>query len=90
MPKSRKPNKEAAPLIRHHVTKSGLNRTFLADQIGTTPAYLGHLVTGYRTPSPTLINMMSEALNLTLAQTVQLHQAAARDHGFKIDLKEEK
>lgn len=86
--KSRKP-KEAAKLIRETLASSGLSQTQAANAVGTSVVYMNHLVTGYRTPSPTTIDTMALALNLTPVQTVQLHQAAARDHGFKIDLKED-
>ena len=88
MPKSRKP-KEAAKLIREIVASSGSSQTQTANSIGVSAAYLSHLVTGYRTPSPSTIDAIAAELNLTPVQTVQLHQAAARDHGFKIDLKED-
>lgn len=90
MATSQKPPKEAAKLIRQIVESTGSSQTATANSIGVSAAYLNHLVTGHRTPSPTTIDTLSSALNLTAFQTTQLHQAAARDHGFKIDLKEDK
>ena len=89
MPKRRKP-KEAPKLIRAIVASTGMSQKQTATSIGLSAMYLNHLVTGYRTPSPNTIDTMAVALNLTPVQTVQLHQAAARDHGFKIDLKDDK
>ena len=80
---------ETPKVLRQIIFESRKTQTRLAEIVGTSPAYFNHLATGYRTPSPQLIETMAVALNLSPVQTVQLHQAAARDHGFKIDLKED-
>lgn len=53
---------------------------------GISQPYMNQIATGRRRASAEWIDLVSNALNLTPEERQNLHRAAAKDHGFKIDL----
>ena len=52
----------------------------------TSQPYFNQVANGRRTPSADWLNLVANALNLSDEERVKLHRAAAKDHGFEIDL----
>lgn len=64
------------------------NRTqeSLAYAIGRSQSYTNQIINGQKAPSARWADLVADALKLTAEERKKLHAAAARDHGFKIDL----
>jgi transcriptional regulator with XRE-family HTH domain len=52
----------------------------------TSQPYFNQVANGRRTPSADWLNLVANALDLSEEERVKLHRAAAKDHGFDIDL----
>jgi transcriptional regulator with XRE-family HTH domain len=52
----------------------------------TSQPYFNQVANGRRTPSADWLNLVANALGLSDEERVKLHRAAAKDHGFEIDL----
>jgi len=63
-----------------------LNQPQLAEKIGASKPYVNQMLTGRRKPSPEWVDLIADTLGLGDKERVELHRAAARDSGFKIDL----
>lgn len=68
------------------IKDSGHNQGSFASAVGTSRVYTNTVIAGHNVPSSGWLNMVATGLGLTEEQSVELHRAAARDHGFKIDL----
>lgn len=77
---------EAGKLIRGYMTSTNTSQTAFAEAVGKNAKYVNHLVTGHRRPSPEWVDIVATGLNLSDDERSKLHLAAAKDHGFKIDL----
>jgi HD-GYP domain-containing protein (c-di-GMP phosphodiesterase class II) len=49
-------------------------------------AYVNQLITGHKKPSPEWVDLIADTLKLSPEQRQALHVAAAKQHGFKLDL----
>jgi hypothetical protein len=58
----------------------------LAEKLGITASYATQTMTGHTRASPRWVDLVSDALNLCDTDRGELHIAAARDYGYKIDL----
>lgn len=63
-----------------------LNQGDLAASVGTSVPYVNQTMTGSANVSPQWTDLVAQALALDPRRTVELHQAAARTAGFKLDL----
>jgi cyanate lyase len=63
-----------------------LSQADLAEALGRSPAYLNQTMTGTKPASAEWADLVADALKLSRAKRAELHAAAARDHGFKLDL----
>ena len=72
--------------VRSTLTASGTTQTDLANQLGTSTSYLNHTLTGRKPVSPTWADLVADVLNLPDSERQRLHEAAAKDQGFKLDL----
>ena len=63
-----------------------MTQTELAAKTGRSTAYVNQLITGHKTPSPEWVDFIADTLNLSPRQREGLHVAAAKQHGFKLDL----
>jgi transcriptional regulator with XRE-family HTH domain len=57
-----------------------------AKATGASQSYLNQVVNGERLPSADWLETVAQALELSDEERARLHRAAARSHGFKIDL----
>jgi transcriptional regulator with XRE-family HTH domain len=71
----------AAALERH-----GRSQTSVAESLGTSRAYVSALRTGSKNATASTVDRVADALNLAETERVELHRAAAKDAGFKLDL----
>jgi cyanate lyase len=63
-----------------------LSQADLAEALGRSPAYLNQTMTGTKPASAKWADLVADTLKLSRAKRAELHAAAARDHGFKLDL----
>lgn len=63
-----------------------LTQSELAASAGTSSSYVNQTMTGHTSVSPQWADLVAQALALDPRGTVELHQAAARAAGFKLDL----
>jgi transcriptional regulator with XRE-family HTH domain len=71
----------AAQLSERGVTQRGL-----ASSTGVSPAYINRMMTGSARPSSGWADLVADALGVPALVRQQLHTAAAKDAGFKLDL----
>ena len=64
------------------LAEARMTKTELAAKTGRSTAY----VTGHKKPSPEWVELIADTLKLSPEQRRDLHVAAARQHGFKLDL----
>jgi DNA-binding transcriptional regulator YdaS (Cro superfamily) len=57
---------------------------------GVSQPYFNQVANGARLPSAEWLNTVASAWGLTEAERIDLHRAAAKAHGFEIDLTEGK
>lgn len=69
-------------------SSSGLTQSDIAANADTTQSYYSQVVTGDRKPSAQWIDLVADAMALSKKDRRRLHTAAARDHGFDVDLSE--
>jgi len=53
-------------------------------RMGISAQYLSDIKQGKRSPTPEIIELLTNVFNLTQKQSTELHEAAARDKGFKV------
>lgn len=63
----------------------GMSQTALAQAVGSSAAYVNHLMTGYRRPTANWADLVANALGVDEDTRTALHKAAAKDLGFKLD-----
>ena len=63
-----------------------LSQADLAEALGRSRAYLNQTMTGTKPASAEWADLVADTLKLSRTKRAQLHAAAARDHGFKLDL----
>jgi transcriptional regulator with XRE-family HTH domain len=64
----------------------GLSQASAAARANISQPYFNQVAKGRRLASAEWIETVANALDLDHEQRAELHRAAARDHGFKIDL----
>ncbi|HSH63347.1 helix-turn-helix domain-containing protein [Methyloceanibacter sp.] len=68
------------------LAEARMTQTELAAKTGRSTAYVNQLITGHKKPSPEWVELIADTLKLSPEQRRDLHVAAARQHGFKLDL----
>ena len=58
----------------------------VANGTGMSPSFVSLAMHGKRTVSPEWADTIAKALSLNEKETVDLHRAAAKDAGYKLDL----
>ena len=71
----------AAALERHARSQSSV-----AESLGTSRAYVSALRTGSKSATASTVDRVADALQLAEPERVELHRAAAKDAGFRLDL----
>lgn len=80
------PATETAQALGEILAGRGLTQYRAAKMAGTSQPFLNQVAQGRRRASAEWIDLMADALGLEEAERGRLHRAAARDHGFRIDL----
>jgi transcriptional regulator with XRE-family HTH domain len=65
---------------------ANLTQTEFAASAGVSPSYVNQIVHGTKHPSPKWVDLVADILKLQAEQRGQLHYAAAKDAGYKLDL----
>lgn len=68
------------------MTRRRTNNSAVAEKLGVSPQYVGAITRGDKHASAKWIDMVADVLRVTAQERVELHRAAARDAGFKLDL----
>lgn len=83
---SRSNSKIAGEAIAASLEARGLSQYEAARFTGTSQPLLNQIVNGRRLPSPEWLNIMATTLEMTVEERAKLHRAAAKAHGYEIDL----
>jgi cyanate lyase len=70
-------------LARRRMTQSDL-----AHSVGRSPSYTNQVMSGRKGASPQWVELVADTLRLSKADRRRLHFAAAKDHGYRLDLTE--
>lgn len=73
-------------LLKKHLASAGTTQAEFARKAGLSMGYVNFVATGHRNPGPEWVDLIAEHLKLSTEQRAEMHRAAAKDHGFKIDL----
>lgn len=68
------------------LTAAKMNQRELAAVSGKTLSYVNQTLTGNKHVSPAWADFIADIFNASAADRMRLHQAAARDVGYKLDL----
>ncbi|EYD75336.1 hypothetical protein Rumeso_03096 [Rubellimicrobium mesophilum DSM 19309] len=80
------PATETAQALGEILAGRGLSQYRAAKMAETSQPYLNQVATGRRKASAEWIDLIANALDLSPEESERLHRAAAKDHGFRIDL----
>lgn len=83
---SRSSPTEAGEALTAVLSARGVSQYAAAKTSNTSQSYLNQVANGARLPSALWLETISAALDLSVEERAALHRAAARSHGFKIDL----
>lgn len=78
---------EFGAVVSKNLTTASWTQLDLANNTGASLAYMNQMMTGRRRPSAEWADLIADTMRLSDRQRVQLHRAAARDVGFKLDLR---
>jgi transcriptional regulator with XRE-family HTH domain len=82
----KKPETETGAALGDILAERGVSQQALARRAGVSQPYVNQVATGKRRASAGWIDMVATVLELSDEERERLHRAAAKDHGFKIDL----
>lgn len=82
----RGPKTQLAASLGDVLAGRGLSQSSAAARANISQPYFNQVATGRRRASAAWIETVADALGLDEEERAALHRAAARDHGFKIDL----
>jgi transcriptional regulator with XRE-family HTH domain len=68
------------------LAEARMTQSELAAKTGRSTAYVNQLITGHKKPSPEWVDLIADTLKLSPKDRQALHVAAAKQHGFKLDL----
>jgi transcriptional regulator with XRE-family HTH domain len=77
---------EAGEALKASLAQRGLSQYAAAKAAGASQGFLNQVVNGERLPSAEWLEVIATALKMKPQERARLHRAAARAHGFKIDL----
>ena len=72
--------------VSRALTENRFTQTDLANATGSTSSYVNQIMTGRKRPNAEWVEMICDVMGLTPHQRQELHQNAAKAHGFKLDL----
>jgi cyanate lyase len=68
------------------LAKRQMTQVDLAEQMGRSVSYTNQVMSGRRGASPEWVELVADTLRLTREKRQKLHFAAAKDHGYQLDL----
>lgn len=68
------------------LARRGMSQRHAASATGLSQPYFNQVVNGHRQANARWVTLVAETLKLTKHEKTALHRAAAKDHGFEIDL----
>lgn len=71
-------------LLRHTLVDLDVRQHVLAERLGVSATYVSGLARGHKRPSPGMVNKIADALDVEPEVRRTLHQAGARDAGWRI------
>lgn len=71
-----------------YLDQYGKSRSAVASEMGITRSYISQLTTGAKTVSAEKVDSLADTIGITEEERVDLHRAAAKSAGFRIDLPE--
>ena len=74
-------------LVSDKLTASSMTQRDLSERTGLSQPYVNQVITGARRPDASWADLVADTLKLPRKDRAELHRAAAKDHGFKLDLK---
>lgn len=83
---SRSKTTEAGEALKASLSARGLTQYAAARFTGTSQAFMNQVANGSRLPSADWLDTIATVLEMKPEERIGLHRAAARSHGFKIDL----
>jgi transcriptional regulator with XRE-family HTH domain len=86
MTRKTKYDTEFGALVSRSLTEARITQPDLAERLGKSTAYVNQTLTGRKKPSAEWADLVANTLKLTKEKRVELHRAAAKDNGFKLDL----
>lgn len=63
-----------------------MTQNALADNLDISSAYISSVLNGKRNPSAQWVDLIADTLQVTPERRVEMHRAAARDLGYRLDL----
>ena len=81
-----RPPTETAAALGEILARRSVSQNRASKLSGVSQPYMNQIATGRRLASADWIDTVAAALELSPEEREKLHRAAARDHGFKIDL----
>ena len=83
---ARRTHNEFGSSVSRALAEVGMTQTELANQTDKPVSYVNQTMTGLRPAKPQWVDIVASTLKLQADRTAELHRAAAKDAGFKIDL----
>lgn len=72
--------------VRSALTERSMSQASLADNLDISSAYISKVLSGHRSPSAKWVDLVADSLQVSPERRVEMHRAAAKDLGFKLDL----
>jgi transcriptional regulator with XRE-family HTH domain len=74
--------------LSKYLDQYGKSRSAVASEMGATRSYISQLTTGAKAVSAEKVDSLADTIGLSEAERIELHRAAAKSAGFRIDLPE--
>ncbi len=75
--------------LEKYLDQYGKSRTGVANDLGVSRSYISQLTTGVKAARADKIDSIADKIGVTDQERTDLHRAAAKDAGFRIDLPED-
>jgi len=72
-----------------YLDQYGKSRAGVASEMGITRSYISQLTTGAKVASAEKVDSLADTIGVSQEERVDLHRAAAKSAGFRIDLPED-
>jgi transcriptional regulator with XRE-family HTH domain len=88
---SGKPDEDKAfgAALGKYLGQYGKSRAGVASEMGITRSYISQLTTGAKVASAEKVDSLADTIGVSQEERVDLHRAAAKSAGFRIDLPED-